>query len=87
MKAGIPSTSSPVIAGLLGTYRFLSRVQKLFSLMDTILHTSFTTCAFGPDDSWVHKDWNLALLGDACHPMVPYRAQGAAMAVCGFTFL
>ncbi|GAB1214043.1 hypothetical protein ATERTT37_003200 [Aspergillus terreus] len=30
------------------------------------------------------KDWdpnNIALLGDACHPTLPYQAQGAAMAV------
>ncbi len=28
---------------------------------------------------WV--DGNVALLGDACHPMTPYMAQGAAMAI------
>jgi len=26
-------------------------------------------------------DGNVALLGDACHPMTPYMAQGAAMAI------
>ena len=32
-----------------------------------------------PLDRWV--DGSVALLGDACHPMTPYMAQGAAMAI------
>ena len=32
-----------------------------------------------PLDHWVAG--NVALLGDACHPMTPYMAQGAAMAI------
>jgi salicylate hydroxylase len=32
-----------------------------------------------PLESWV--DGRVALLGDACHPMLPFLAQGAAMAV------
>ena len=32
-----------------------------------------------PMDRWV--EGNVALLGDACHPMTPYMAQGAAMAM------
>jgi 6-hydroxynicotinate 3-monooxygenase len=32
-----------------------------------------------PLEHWV--DGNVALLGDACHPMTPYMAQGAAMAI------
>ena len=32
-----------------------------------------------PLERWV--DGNVALLGDACHPMTPYMAQGAAMAI------
>ncbi len=32
-----------------------------------------------PLDTWVHG--HVALLGDACHPMTPYMAQGAAMAI------
>jgi salicylate hydroxylase/6-hydroxynicotinate 3-monooxygenase len=32
-----------------------------------------------PLERWV--DGNVALLGDACHPMTPYMAQGAAMAL------
>ena len=32
-----------------------------------------------PLDDWV--DGKVVLLGDACHPMTPYMAQGAAMAI------
>jgi salicylate hydroxylase/6-hydroxynicotinate 3-monooxygenase len=32
-----------------------------------------------PLEHWV--DGSIALLGDACHPMTPYMAQGAAMAI------
>ena len=32
-----------------------------------------------PLKSWVHG--RVALLGDACHPMLPFMAQGAAMAI------
>ncbi|KAK4508339.1 hypothetical protein PRZ48_002077 [Zasmidium cellare] len=31
-------------------------------------------------DNWVHPSGKVALLGDACHPMMPYMAQGAAQA-------
>ncbi|KDQ50635.1 hypothetical protein JAAARDRAFT_141673, partial [Jaapia argillacea MUCL 33604] len=34
-----------------------------------------------PLDSWVHPSGSVVLLGDSCHPMLPYRAQGAAMAI------
>ncbi|KAG9082634.1 hypothetical protein FS749_003946 [Ceratobasidium sp. UAMH 11750] len=34
-----------------------------------------------PLDTWIHKSNKVVLLGDACHPMLPYRAQGAAMAI------
>jgi salicylate hydroxylase len=32
-----------------------------------------------PLENWTDK--NVALLGDACHPMLPFLAQGAAMAI------
>ncbi|KAJ7195345.1 hypothetical protein GGX14DRAFT_475127 [Mycena pura] len=35
-----------------------------------------------PLDNWVHATNKIVLLGDAAHPMLPSRAQGAAMAVC-----
>ncbi|KAH7134421.1 putative salicylate hydroxylase [Dactylonectria macrodidyma] len=36
-------------------------------------------CSHPPLKTWVYK--SCALLGDACHPMLPYVAQGAAQAV------
>ncbi|KAJ7160454.1 salicylate hydroxylase [Mycena filopes] len=35
---------------------------------------------FAQLDRWVHPAGRVALLGDACHPMMPYLAQGAAQA-------
>lgn len=32
-------------------------------------------------DSWVNPQNNLVLVGDACHPMLPYLAQGANSAI------
>lgn len=55
------------------------RIQKLCELTDNFLKwrlfdlPSITT--------WVHPSGKAALLGDSCHPMLPYLAQGAAMAV------
>ncbi|KAF9448815.1 FAD/NAD(P)-binding domain-containing protein [Macrolepiota fuliginosa MF-IS2] len=34
-----------------------------------------------PLKSWTHPNGRITLIGDACHPMLPYVAQGAAMAV------
>ncbi|KAF5341508.1 hypothetical protein D9757_014255 [Collybiopsis confluens] len=34
-----------------------------------------------PLKTWVHPSGRVTLVGDACHPMTPYRAQGAAMAI------
>ncbi|KAL1856455.1 hypothetical protein Daus18300_010722 [Diaporthe australafricana] len=50
---------------------------KIISLVPTVLKwkLSFHDAL----DTWV-KD-NVTVLGDACHPTLPYQAQGAAMAV------
>lgn len=34
-----------------------------------------------PLETWIHPSGKVALLGGSCHPMLPYRAQGAVMAV------
>jgi hypothetical protein len=55
------------------------RVQKLLSLVKHTLNWKLMDRL--PLPTWVHPNGRIALLGDACHPMLPYRAQGAAMAV------
>jgi 6-hydroxynicotinate 3-monooxygenase len=63
-------------------------LRKAFEGFDRQVETVLASC---PD---VHKwaivdrcslahwsDRNVTLLGDACHPMTPYMAQGAAMAI------
>ncbi|KAF7292753.1 FAD/NAD-P-binding domain-containing protein [Mycena indigotica] len=55
------------------------RVEKLLSLVSHTL--IWPLLDRDPLDTWVHPTAPIALLGDACHPMLPYRAQGAAMAI------
>ncbi|KAJ7152370.1 hypothetical protein C8R46DRAFT_480544 [Mycena filopes] len=55
------------------------RIQKLMALVpNTLIWPLFDR---DPLDTWVHPTGNVVLLGDACHPMLPYRAQGSAMAI------
>ncbi|KAG1777936.1 hypothetical protein EV702DRAFT_1179173 [Suillus placidus] len=54
-------------------------VQKLLALIPSTL--DWKLMDRDPLPSWIHKDGKLALLGDSCHPMLPYRAQGSAMAI------
>ncbi|KAI6115942.1 hypothetical protein F5141DRAFT_1212544 [Pisolithus sp. B1] len=55
------------------------RIQKLLSLIPSTLKWKLMDRA--PLETWIHEDGKLALLGDACHPMLPYAGQGAAMAI------
>ncbi|KAF9267539.1 FAD/NAD(P)-binding domain-containing protein [Marasmius fiardii PR-910] len=55
------------------------RFKKLVSLMPSVLKSKLLICL--PLKSWTHDAGRVTLLGDACHPMLPYRAQGAAMAI------
>ncbi|KAE9404011.1 FAD/NAD-binding domain-containing protein, partial [Gymnopus androsaceus JB14] len=54
-------------------------LQKLLSRAEEILESKLLICR--PLESWIHKSGRAVLLGDSCHPMLPYRAQGAAMAI------
>lgn len=54
-------------------------IQKLLALVPSTLDWKLMDRE--PLPSWIHKDGKLALLGDSCHPMLPYRAQGSAMAI------
>ncbi|KAH8105299.1 FAD/NAD-P-binding domain-containing protein [Cristinia sonorae] len=58
---------------------FEPRVQKMLSQVKSTL--SWRLMDRQPLETWVHASGKVALLGDACHPMLPYRAQGAAMAI------
>ncbi|EKM59723.1 uncharacterized protein PHACADRAFT_250403 [Phanerochaete carnosa HHB-10118-sp] len=55
------------------------RVQKLLQHVSSTL--KWRLMDRQPLEKWVHTSGRVALLGDSCHPMLPYRAQGAAMAI------
>ncbi|KIL59725.1 hypothetical protein M378DRAFT_970132 [Amanita muscaria Koide BX008] len=55
------------------------RIGKMLAMVESVL--KFRLMARLPLKSWVHPSGRMALMGDACHPMLPYRAQGAAMAI------
>ncbi|KAL0581032.1 hypothetical protein V5O48_001026 [Marasmius crinis-equi] len=55
------------------------RFRKLISLMPSVLKSKLLICA--PLKTWSHRAGCVTLLGDACHPMLPYKGQGAAMAI------
>lgn len=57
----------------------LRRLQKILSSVPSTLKWKLMDRK--PLETWVHPSGKVVLLGDACHPMLPYRAQGAAMAV------
>ncbi|KAK7687183.1 hypothetical protein QCA50_009687 [Cerrena zonata] len=58
---------------------FEPRVQKLLNMVQSTL--KWRLMDRQPLETWVHSSGRVVLLGDACHPMLPYRAQGAAMAI------
>ncbi|OBZ73032.1 3-hydroxybenzoate 6-hydroxylase 1 [Grifola frondosa] len=58
---------------------FEPRVQKLLGQVKSTL--KWRLMDRQPLDTWIHQSGRVVLLGDSCHPMLPYRAQGAAMAV------
>ncbi|KAJ7177494.1 hypothetical protein C8R43DRAFT_1084622 [Mycena crocata] len=55
------------------------RVENLLKLVETTMTGQLVIRK--PLKTWVSSNGRIALIGDACHPMLPYRAQGAAMAV------
>ncbi|CAE6429983.1 unnamed protein product [Rhizoctonia solani] len=55
------------------------RIQKLIHLIPSTL--KWLLADREPLEEWVHDSGRVVLLGDSCHPMLPYRAQGAAMAI------
>ncbi|KAK0650578.1 FAD-dependent monooxygenase OpS4 [Lasiodiplodia hormozganensis] len=68
----------------------VEEMKKRFQGWDPIL-TKFLDCVDTVDkwklmhreemDSWISERGNLVMIGDACHPMLPYLAQGANSAL------
>ncbi|KAJ5612033.1 Monooxygenase FAD-binding [Penicillium lagena] len=56
-----------------------SRVRKLIDLVHDAEVLEWKLCLHRPLRTWIRGP--VALLGDACHAMLPYVAQGAAQAV------
>jgi salicylate hydroxylase len=54
------------------------RVQKLCALTGDFM--KWRLCDLPVLSTWVHPSGKACLLGDSCHPMLPYLAQGAAQA-------
>ncbi|PYI11283.1 salicylate hydroxylase [Aspergillus sclerotiicarbonarius CBS 121057] len=55
------------------------RVTKLIGMVPDDDVLEWKLCLHAPLRTWVRG--SVALIGDACHPMLPYVAQGAAQAV------
>lgn len=53
-------------------------VRKFCNMTGTYL--KWKLADFDQLQRWVHPSGKVAILGDACHPMMPYLAQGAAQA-------
>lgn len=54
------------------------RIQKLCKLSSDFM--KWRLCDLPILSTWVHPSGKACLLGDSCHPMLPYLAQGAAQA-------
>ncbi|KIL63930.1 hypothetical protein M378DRAFT_179064 [Amanita muscaria Koide BX008] len=55
------------------------RLRKMQAKVTSVLKSRLMVRQ--PLKTWVHSSGRAALMGDACHPMLPYRGQGAAMAI------
>ncbi|PIL28047.1 hypothetical protein GSI_09799 [Ganoderma sinense ZZ0214-1] len=55
------------------------RIRKILGFVQSTL--KWRLMDRKPLKKWIHPSNRVILLGDACHPMLPYRAQGAAMAI------
>lgn len=59
--------------------RLLQIIRRLPTEPDKVLE--WKLCDLEPLDSWIFPGGKIALLGDACHPMLPSAAQGAGMSI------
>ncbi|PYH41677.1 putative monooxygenase [Aspergillus saccharolyticus JOP 1030-1] len=79
----VPDTLPPGVSRQAGS---VEEMRGLFEGWDPVL-TKFLAYVNGVDkwrlmhhaemDSWINDKSNLVFIGDACHPMLPYLAQGA----------
>jgi salicylate hydroxylase len=53
----------------------MTRLNQLLSSVDRV--DKWKLMHRGEMESWINPQNNLVLVGDACHPMLPYLAQGA----------
>lgn len=81
----LPSDGSQVWKAARSNEELVSRfqdwcpeVRKLCAMTGEYL--KWRLADFDQLDTWVHEGGKACLLGDACHPMMPYMAQGAAQA-------
>ena len=54
-------------------------LTKLLNQVDSVLKWKLMHHA--EMDTWMNKEGNFVLMGDSCHPMLPYLGQGAASAL------
>lgn len=57
------------------------RLVRLISKIPKERALEWKLCDLEPMDSWVFPGGKVALLGDACHAMLPSAAQGAGMCI------
>ncbi|KAJ5758747.1 salicylate hydroxylase [Penicillium odoratum] len=55
------------------------RMTKLLNLVKDDEVLEWKLCSYPPLQTWI--EGSVAMTGDACHPVLPYVAQGAAQAV------
>jgi salicylate hydroxylase len=53
----------------------MHRLTRLLGEVSTV--SKWKLMHRAPLPSWINPQYNLVLIGDACHPMLPYLAQGA----------
>ncbi|KAF7590660.1 hypothetical protein BBP40_002552 [Aspergillus hancockii] len=77
LPAGVRTDQGDLEEVQMGFKDWNQTLQKLISAIPSVL--KWKLCHLPGLDTWTRG--SVTLLGDACHPTLPYQAQGAAMAV------